>query len=302
MLKFEGKEYINTLLNIDNFFGEHQGSMKKVLVFFAVAAAPVLGWLFFLIVFMPFKWFLVFWIPWTLRWALYILGNEPAKMAQYRQQKEDAYKSAEEIVHIAHIHDDGLIEYQNDIVAYILSGFPKGYLNDAKLSIDFEEFMDELDRWDWDYALHNVIDELPTQNMLPNLVGYKDKEVIQDRIDFYSYQDDFTRSHTGLYRFNFIVMCSKYDWKKMKQHMEELVSSRVCACFNEIKICNAYEVDAICNRDICGFVSLDKMLTKKYDNNDFKGSKVLWYDNEVPEELKPKKKYTGLEERRVSKQ
>lgn len=300
MRKFKGKENINTLLNIDSVFGEYEGHVLPVILTIGLAAVPPLIWLFLLQgTFIKFWWILIVDVLWTGRWALIILGKEKEKMKFYDQQRADAYKSADELIHINYIHDDGLIEYDNGKVAYIISGYVKGYLTDDKLSVDMEHFMDELDNWDWDLLFHNTVDELLCENGLPNLARYTNKEVIQERIDFYAYQDEWARTHTGLYRVSFLVSCNKYAWKRLKSHLSELVTSEVALMFNEIQILDHDGAIDLINRDICGFADINKMLTAKYDNDNFYASKIMWYDEEIPEELIKEPETSSLEERRV---
>ena len=139
------------------------------------------------------------------------------------------------------------------------------------------------------------------EDSLPNLKRYTDKEVIQDRIDFYSYQDEWARTNSGLYKLVFLVSCPKYNWKKMRVHLDELMSSELSTnLFNDVSICNYDGVSDNFNRSICGFVDISKMLESKYENNEYYSSRVLWYDNDIPKEAIPKQEDSGIEERRQS--
>lgn len=299
MRRFKNKENMNTLLNIDSVFGEYEGRVLPVIITIALAGVPLLAWLF-LLQGTPIKfiWVVIFDVLWSARWALIILGKEKEKMLFYDQQRADEYKSADELIHINHIHEDGLIEYDNGKIFYLVSGYLKGYLTDDKLSVDMENFMNELDNWDWDMYLHNTVDEILCEDNLPKLTKYTDQEVLKERISFYAHQDEWARTHTALYRITFAVSSSKYNWKKLRAHLEELTSSELALMFNEIDILNYDQVGDILDRDICGFVDIIKMLTTKYDNDKFYASKVMWYDDEIPEELIPEKESSSMEERR----
>ena len=299
MRRFKNKENMNTLLNIDSVFGEYEGHVLPVIITIALAGVPLLAWLF-LLQGTPIKfwWIVVFDVLWSIRWALIILGKEKEKMLFYDQQRADEYKSADELIHINHIHEDGLIEYDNGKVVYLISGYLKGYLTDDKLSVDMENFMNELDNWDWDMYLHNTVDEVLCENNLPKLVKYTDQEVIKERISFYAHQDEWARTHTALYRITFAVSANKYNWKKLKAHMVELTSSELALMFNENNILNYDQVGDVIDREICGFGDIIKKLTSKYDNDKFYASKVMWYDDEIPEELMPEKESSSMEERR----
>lgn len=301
MRKFKNKDTMNTLLNIDNVFGEYEGRVLPIVLTLLLAAAPPLVWLFFLRgTFIKLWYVIAFDVVWGGLWALQILGHGKQRMQFYLEQRNNEYKVIDQLVHINHIHDDGLIEYSNGVVAYLVSGYLKSYLNDKACAKALQNFMDELDIWEWDLYYHNTIDEVLTTSGLPNLVRYEDKQVIEERIEFYEYQDEYARGHSSLYRYTFMVRTGKVAWKRMKTHLEELIVSDTALCFNEIQICNKHEVNELANRDVCGFIDLNKMLLSKYDNNQFYGSQVLYYDDQIPEELLKDKDISDLSERRIS--
>lgn len=113
-----GKKTINVLSNIDHFMGEHEGRVGPVLVFLGISAAPALLYIFMLQAVVPFRPMLVFEMLWTARMALYILGDEKRKIAQYRREREGVYKTADSMVRVSSVTKDGLIEYSDGGVAY----------------------------------------------------------------------------------------------------------------------------------------------------------------------------------------
>lgn len=301
MRRFKGKDNINTLLNIDSVFGEYEGRVLPIILMIMCGAAPLLAWLFLLQgTPIKFTWVLIFDLLFSGRMALIILGKEKEKLRFYEQQKSDEYKSAEELIHVKYITEDGLIEYDNGRVGFLIEGYLREYLTDDKLSVDMENFMNELDNngWQWDLFMHNTVDELLCEDSLPNLERYTDDEVIRERISFYSYQDEWSRTHTGLYKIIFLVTCAKFNWKKLKANLDELITSELANVFNDVKICDYDEVIDTFNRDICGFADINKMLVQKYDNDEYYSSKVLWYDDNIPQELIPEPESSSLEERR----
>ena len=232
MKKYKNKDLMNTMLNIDSVFGEYEGHVMPIIILIALAAAPLLIWLFMLQnTFIKFWWVLVADVLWSARWALILLGKESQKKRAYLEQRQSKGSTADEIVHVKGIGNDGLIQYDNGVIAYIVSGYLRSYLTDDKLSVDLEAFMNELDVWSWDYYLHNTMDELLCEDSLPNLKRYTDREVIQERVDFYAYQDEWARTHTGLYRISFLVWTSSYNYKKIKAHLNELITSEVSIMF-----------------------------------------------------------------------
>ena len=300
MKKFKGKEYINTLLDIENLLGSTEKKVLPVILTIAVAAIPLVIWLLWLRSIVHYIIFIIFELLWTGRFALKFIGNEPEKMEFYDTQRADEYRSADELVHVTRLQQDGLIEYTNGRVVYLISALPKSYLSDDALSVAVERFMDELDEFDWDFHMYNATDEILCEDLLPNLKAYKDKEVIADRINFYSYQDDYTRNNSALYRYVFVVSAMSTKWKRLKTRLQEIMESEVVKCFNEIQLCEYGEVGELFNRDVCTYIDVNKMLEKKFDNDEFYESKVLWYDENVPTELLKKDETSNLEERRVT--
>ena len=132
---------INVLMNIDSYYGEHTGRMGPIIKFLLFASAPLLVYVFFLIGLVPFKWILVFEVPFALRMALRILGREDEKFKVYMAAREDEYANADDVIQITRIQDDGLIEYENGTVAYVISAFTTTYFDENELNADLEKFV-----------------------------------------------------------------------------------------------------------------------------------------------------------------
>lgn len=296
----EEKAKINVLLNVDNFTGESTGRMAPMLIFMAVTAAPFLLWMMISSI-LPFKIFIIFEILWGVRWALFILGKENKRLAIHRNNKRNVYDNAKKLIRTTHIYDDGLIEYMSGKVGYIISAQPKDYLNDAKFTYDLEQFLKQLDGYEFDVYLHNIVDEDRLEDSFESLTVYKDKEVIRDRIEMLTINDEVARNTTAGYRFNLLVKSSKYSWKRLKEKVESVVKSDYAKMFNYIYVCDKHQVSDVASRDIRIWIDLHRMLTQKYENEEYFGSSVLFYGDDVPEELKAKKEETALDERRVDR-
>lgn len=300
MFKYKNKNNINTLLNIDNVFGDYESHVMPIVLTIAFIAFPLLLWLFALQGTPIRLWMVaVFDVFWGLRWALIFVGKEKDKLRFYEQQRKDVYQTINELVHISVIHEDGLIEYDNGVVAYIIVGNLNKYLNDDKLSVSMENFMNALDRWHWDFFIHNSVEMYRCEDELPKLHAYTDDEVIKERMGFYSYQDKWVKQNSRLYTITFLVTSSKSNWKKMRDHLNALVNSEVATVFNSVEVAKFDEVNAIVNRDICGYIDINKMLLDKYSNTNYNNSKVLWYDDEIPQKYVQKDEVDTIEDRRL---
>ena len=291
---------INALMNIDDFMGEHIGSTAPTLYLIGVSAIPVILYIFILRHFIPLGVFLVFELLFIGRMALYFLGNENKLLEIYLQSLNDEYAIASDLVRVAHLHEDGLLEYENGKVAYILSGFAGTYFDKDSYSVALESFLKKLEPWTFDISCHLVVDEFRLQDRYEGLLPYVDKDLLWERIQLYRMQDKFCRENTTLYRINFMVKCPKYDWKKLRKSLEDTVHSTDSSLFYNLYICDKEQANDVLSRDICIDIDLEQMLLEKYKSTEYKGSGVLYYDNDIPEKLKPRVEKVNLEGRRIS--
>lgn len=300
MKKYKGKELMNTLLNIDNIFGEYEGKLLPLIIVLLLGGAPILVWVFFLQGTNISIWWVVgLDVPWTAVWAINIFGNYKEKKHFYLEQRQDKGATADTIIHVKNITEEGLIQFDTGGVALIVSGYLKSYLTEDKLSVDLENFMNQLDTWNWDYYLHTAIDELKCEDELPKLRRYTDPDVIRERIGFYAYQDEWASTHAGLYRITFVVSDSSYNWKKLISGVKDLISSEAAKCFNEVSILEYDDVVDILGRDVAAYIDIRSMLRTKFDNSDYHGSSVMWYDDKIPEDFIIEEEESDLEGRRL---
>lgn len=299
---YSKKPVMNTLLNIGNYFGEFSSPLMPWLVFFGVGSIPLFVWLFIFQLRIPWLPVVIFEILWLIPVAIYSFLDVKRIVNDYLKSIYDSYAVADDIVHVKFISEDGLIEYDNGQVAYIVYGYPKEYLSDAKFSVDLEQFEDELDAFDWDYYMQNDVDEITMESGVDKFSRYKDTRVIQDRLNQAKYQDEYTRTHTGVYKLVYLVKIRKSNWRTARYRLEDIISSQIAECFNEIYIADIDQVNDIMSRDTCMFMDLYKMLLNKHNASDIGSSRMMWYEDEVPAELKKNTEdfKIGLEERRAS--
>lgn len=296
------KDKINILLNTDNFYGKFTGGLSRVLIFILVASVPFMVYSLLLINFLSIKIFLPIYILYVIRVALLILGREKERLNAFIKQRNDEYATANDLIQIADIHEDGLIEYQDGMVCYIIQAFSYSYIDDNKYSKDLEEFISKLtNKYEVDIYGHVVVGEYDIkQEDLEKLRVYSDKEFLKERLEFYKYQDRYANEHSTLYRLNFVVRDYKSGWVKMKQELDGIIKSDLVQCFDLVKLCNKQEANDVISRDITLYVDLGEMLRAKHKSDNYFGSKVLFFDDEIPDSLLDKESIKDdMEERRV---
>lgn len=300
-----GKRTINILSNIDNYLGEHEGRLAPVLIFLGISAAPVLLYIFVLQALMPFKVILVFEILWAARFALYILGGEKQKLAQYRKERQGVYKTADQIIRVSQVTKDGLIEYSNGSIAYMLVGYIIDYVDDDSMTLDFESFLKQLRGYEYDIYSQMVVDEYRLQDDIDKLQVYENKQFLRERMLFYQEQDEYCSHNAEAYRICILVKGSKYAWKELRTLLERAIHSECAVCWQSIAIAEgdgvsgAASVTDIFSRDLCLDVDINDMLIEKYKSDEFYGSKVLFYGDDIPEEYRQQKESANLNARRV---
>lgn len=292
-------ERINMLLHVDNFFGEHKSRLGPTLKFLIAIAAPILLYIMVLCAFMKFSWFLVFEIPWAICMALRIIGRGPEKLERFKKKLKNKYATASELANVTELLDDGIIERPNGTIAYLISGYFMTYVNDVVATIDMQTFLHEMRGLDYDIYCHQVTDEVLLQNKLEVMKVYTDKELMQERMELYIDQDEYCSGNSSLYRIIFLVKGYKEEWRTLRAKLEKVVASDAADVFKDCHICEAKEANDIMSRDICTNIDLQQMLVSKYANEQYFGSQVLYYDDKIPEEFKPKVEGCKLEERRV---
>ncbi len=290
---------INVLMNIDSYYGEHTGRMGPIIKFLLFASAPLLVYVFFLIGLVPFKWILVFEVPFALRMALRILGREDEKFKVYMAAREDEYANADDVIQITRIQDDGLIEYENGTVAYVISAFTTTYFDENELNADLEKFVGMLGKHIYDIHMHMVHHEFLLQDNLDRMGVYSDKELMKERIDMYVYQDEEMARNTLLYQINFIVKGARYEWKQLRDDVQAAIRSSYAKVFKQCIKCDRKQANDVMSRDLYLYVDLEEMIKKKYAREEYYDSEVYYYGEEVPDEYKEKKEVVGLERRRV---
>lgn len=284
---------INVLMNIDNYFGEHQGRMGPTLLFISLLLVPPIVYVVFLLKVIPIWVFLVFEVLFGIRVGLKTLGREDEKLRVYKAAAEDAYANADDVVSVASVQEDGLIDYENGTIAYIISAFTTTYFDENRLVQDMAQFLEQLNPYVYHIHSHMVYKEELLQDDLTDLTIYTDTDLLQERLDFYDYQDEYCDECTELYRINFVVVAPRYDWKKLRSKLEVLVKSSKASVFKKCVLCNKEQVNNVMSRDLLVYVDLAAMLQKKYKNSEYYGSKVYYYGEEVQESVPTEPGYEG---------
>lgn len=274
---------VSMLLDIDNFYGEHEGRLGPTLKFLLIGGAPLLLWVYtgFLI---PAFLFFPLWVVWLVRVGLITLGREKDRLVQFRKQINDDYASIYELLHIKTIHPDGCIEYVNGMVAYAViavNGTTYDPTSRAQQIHDFTSLFGY--DYDVDVYVQNITDMKSLEERYNDVKLFVDSDAAKDFIDIIDHNRKVVYSQSRLTRIVFVVKGRKNYWTDIRDNCKMAIYSGPAKAFKEVKIGLRDDIQEVLNTDIRGVVDLDSLLQKKYSTHQYFGSKVLYFD-ERPEE------------------
>lgn len=274
---------VSMLLDIDNFYGEHEGRLGPTLKFLLIGGAPLLLWVYtgFLI---PTFLFFPLWVVWLVRVGLITLGREKDRLVQFRKQINDDYASIYELLHIKTIHPDGCIEYVNGMVAYAVIAVNGTTYDPTSRAQQIHDFMSLFGNdYDVDVYVQNITDMKSLEERYNNVKLFVDSDAAKDFIDIIDHNRKVVYSQSRLTRIVFVVKGRKSYWTDIRDNCKMAIYSGPAKAFKEVKIGLRDDIQEVLNTDIRGVVDLDSLLQKKYSTHQYFGSKVLYFD-EKPEE------------------
>ena len=278
------EEKVSMLLDIENFYGEHEGRLGPIIKFLVLAAAPVLLWVYTGFVFKAYI-FWPLWVIWALRIGLITLGREKERLVQYRKQINDEYASTYELLNVKTIHEDGCIEYVNGMIAYTIVTVNGTNYDTVARSQRIHEFLEMLGNdYDVDIYIQNITDMKTLEDRYSNVKLFVDDDAAKDFIDIIDHNRKVVYSQSLLTRVVFVVKGRAVNWTDVRDNCLMAVNSAPARAFKNAKIGLREDIQDVFNMDIRGVVDLEALLQKKYATHNYYGSKVLYFDQK-PEEL-----------------
>lgn len=279
---------INMLLDIENFYGQHESRLTPLIKFLAISGAPVILWVYFgffipLIVFLPIL------CVWSVRVGLITIGREHERLTQFRKIIADEYASAADMCRIKTVHPDGCIEYVDGTVCYLVIA-ENGTTYDATARAQkIADFMSMLGS-EVDVYVQNVTEMKSLDKRYSNIQLFADEDAARDFIDIIDHNRSIVYMHSLLTRIVFAVRGRTNNWTEVRDNCKMAVLSESAKAFKSVQVCTPILVQEALDTDIRGVIDLDSLLQKKYATHQYYGSKLLYYDN------KPKSANVGIKE------
>lgn len=272
-------KYINTLLFTDNIFGKVETNTGRIIAFLLVSGSLPLGYIFFL-PYIPFKlplWCLItIVVLWVAYWFLIIIFRLSDKKKAYIEERDGNYGTISSFLHIINIDQDGLIQYDNGFISYLIYAEPKQFLDQNQLSLKLETFYNMLSRYNVMFRFYNDSD-FDFIKQLDNLKEYKNETVISDRMAFFDKQLKVLSEDSMMLCHVYEVTAPIQKYNELKFDINEFVNSDAArAAFNHIAVCNDQQVAHWVSRDLYGYLDIEQELLDRYKVSSVYNSKIYF--------------------------
>lgn len=288
---------INSLLDIERFSGESQARLGPIMYFLMLASAPFLLYAYFLLGRVPIKYVVPFFIIHVIRSWMVTLGNEKVRLGQFRQQLYDEYSSIGEVMSIKTIHEDGMVEYSTNKVAYLIATSNNSHLDDVYRAQMIRRLIADIPgHFNLDIRGQNMINVDNLSSRYQGVQFFGTKEAARDYLDIIDYNRKIIKEDTIITRTVFIISTRRQYFKELKSVVEALAQSNEVKAFKSLKIADQKLAREIISRDIDTYIDFEEINKMKYAQELYHGSYVERYDYvDVP---KTKKELKFKHERR----
>ena len=279
---YDDDKTIDMLLDVDHYYGEHEGSMGNKIIYLLVAGIPLVLYIYFgLFYVIPTAVFIPIWFVYAIRMALLIIGDESTRLKYFRKMIHDVFSSLYDILRITRVHEDGLIEYLGGTVTYLVVAYNGNDEDRMRHAATMAKFIESCagDR-DYDIYIQNIVETQSLRERYKNVKLFGDIQAAQDFVDIIDYNSQMVEENSTLQKIVFAFKGSKSDWKEMKMSIDGAIHSKSSKCFKTVyRVTDKDECEEIMSRDLDGIISISEIMRKKYCTNNYFGSKVLCYDD-----------------------
>lgn len=273
---------IAMLLDIDHFFGEHQGRLGPVLLFLCIGFAPLLFYIYYgLYTLIPIFIFASLFIIYLIRVAMIILGREKERLKHFRKRLHDIYSLTYNMVRIKTVHEDGGTEFVDGSIKYVIVTYNGSYEDRQVRSKQLKKFLNmSVGNFSYDIHIQNVIESQTLSNRYSKVKLFTDSDAARDFIDIIDHNRSTVHKSSLLTKTIIVIKGRRADWKEISTNIQTAIRSTSAKAFKTVYVVtDRGEIESILSRDIDGLIHLDEMLRKKYRTGNYYGSKVISYDN-----------------------
>lgn len=272
---------IGMLLDINNLYGQHQGRLTPWLLVAALGLSPTLFYVYqSLWLYVPLQIFIPLNVLLIIRLIMIFPGRERYRLEIYRRQIHDTYAETASLLNIKMIHPDGLIEFTNGKVMYLVAAYNGTVDNVEVQSAQYGKFIAGLTAgYEYDMYIHNTCDSEYLRKYYEKINQFPHNNSASNFAKMIDYSIDLSKETSLVQQTIFAIRGGKSDWKKMKKQIDSILSSRLARCYKSVyRVGDMDSINEVFNRDSDSVVHLEELMRRKYATGDYATSRVLVYD------------------------
>lgn len=275
------KPKIQMLLDIENIFGESTRGLGKFVMTLLVALIPplIIGY-GAIYMWVPWQILVVLCVVWAARSAMIILGDEKARVRNFKRVRDDAFAATKDMVRIRTIHPNGCVEYTTGNVAFFIVTYNDSSKEAVGKSRQIDRFINlAVGRQPFDIFVQNITETDQLDSRYGNVTLFSDAEAAEAFMEIIDFNRAAVADSSTLTRNIICVKGAKYQWKQILLGIESALESEAARVFRTAYlVTEEEEIENIISRDVDGNVDLTEMMQKKYYTGQTFGSKVISYD------------------------
>ena len=282
------KETIGMLLNLDHFYGEHEGRLGPLLGCLCLSGAPVLFYVYFgLFNIIPLWVFIPLEIFFSIRVVMIIKGREKYRLKKYLKQFNDDYTNTATLLNTKIIHPDGCVEYRNGTIVYLVCCFNGTSDDEVLKSVQLRKLLESmLDGYVFDIYIHNLNDSPELREYYNNVASFDKNLAAKNFIKMIDHSIDLTEDSSAVMCTTYVIKGRRSDWKNIKSQIDSAINSNAARCYKKIyRVSDPDAINSIFNRDSDSIVNVEDLQRRKYATHEYDSSKVLAYDLPEDKEL-----------------
>jgi len=277
----------NSLLDVTKFSGEASGRMAPTLMFIALAGVPIMAYLYFLLGVVPIWVALIAYVPYAVRVGLITIGDEGTRLNQFKRQLYDVFSSTTEVMDVKQVHEDGMIEYTNGNIAYLIMLYNRDQANQAQRALGISNILRSFQNYLFDIRIYNMEMEDELYRRYEGVKFFSDDvDAAADFLKIIDYNREYARNNSLVSVTVLNVYGRLNECLTLKEICNSVTKSSESKLFRRVEVAKKSDVYKFLSEDMDTFVDIEEMQIQKYSDGEYYGSKVLGYD--VVKETKEK--------------
>ena len=277
----QNRETINTLLDINHFYGQSSGRTLPIVITICLGGLPILVYLYFgLWNYLPKFVVIPVYLFYLMRIVMIFLLDEKGQLDNYRNTLLSKYDDLDSIVKVRNIDSKGCVHYVNGTIAYAVVAYNGTITKKVAHSKVIKKFLEQvLDRNEFEILIQNINDFKVLDTRYKNLDVRGDPLAIASMLKIIEYNKNSVRQSSKLQRIVIVIFGRADEKDELYVRLSDGCNSRESKAFKEVYVAGPRELEDICNKDVDGYVDFSECLIRKYATNNYRNSKVLYYDD-----------------------